>query len=143
MVISLRSNAVSRGGGGGESYKLFKQQYKGVAVIRLWLWNCILPLQVILLGLSYDEFSWDYNHTPGSESDPDCFDSFWLEFDSEEGDGTTITQLQIFSKQVKRKLIIYVKPFVLHTRRYPSGFKVLTLHGDYMTGLQKISHGKI
>ncbi|CAB4008886.1 FERM domain-containing FRMD8P1 [Paramuricea clavata] len=54
---------------------------------------------VILLGLSYEEFSWDYSHTPDSEIDPECFDTFWLEFDSEEGDSTAITQLQIFSKQ--------------------------------------------
>ena len=60
-----------------------------------------LTFKVILLGLSYDEFSWDYSHTPNSESDPECFDTFWLEFDSEEGDSTAITQLQIFSKQVK------------------------------------------
>ena len=60
-----------------------------------------LTFKVILLGLSYDEFSWDYSHIPNSESDPECFDTFWLEFDSEEGDSTAITQLQIFSKQVK------------------------------------------
>lgn len=54
-----------------------------------------------MLGLAYDEFSWDYSHTPGSETDPECFDTFWLEFDSEEGDSTAITQMQIFSKQVK------------------------------------------
>ncbi|XP_046849264.1 FERM domain-containing protein 8-like isoform X2 [Xenia sp. Carnegie-2017] len=50
----------------------------------------------ILLGLSYDEFSWDYSHCPESTSNPECFDTFWLEFDSEEGE---ITQLQIYSKQ--------------------------------------------
>jgi hypothetical protein len=62
-----------------------------------------------LLGLSYDEFSWDYSRTPGSESDPQCFDTFWLEFDSEEGDSTSITQLQIFSKQVKTSKIVVLE----------------------------------
>lgn len=52
----------------------------------------------IILGLSYDEFSWDYSQSP-DESDPECFDTFWLEFDSEENENTAITQLQIFSKQ--------------------------------------------
>lgn len=52
----------------------------------------------ILLGLSYDEFSWDYSPSP-DESDSGCFGTFWLEFDSEEDDNTAITQLQIFSKQ--------------------------------------------
>ncbi|XP_028398584.1 putative FERM domain-containing protein FRMD8P1 [Dendronephthya gigantea] len=58
-----------------------------------------LKKNVILLGLSYEEFSWDYTQCPDSENDPDCFDTFWLEFDSDEGDSTAITQLQIFSKQ--------------------------------------------
>ena len=61
------------------------------------------------MGLSYEEFSWDYSHTPNSETDPDCFDTFWLEYDSEEGDGTSITQLQIFSKQVKASMSVVAK----------------------------------
>ncbi|XP_031561008.1 FERM domain-containing protein 8-like isoform X2 [Actinia tenebrosa] len=52
----------------------------------------------ILLSLGFDELSWDY--TPAEECNKDCLDTFWLEFDSKENDGTTTVQrLQIFSKQ--------------------------------------------
>ena len=67
-------------------------------------WDFLTLFKVILLGLSYEEFSWDYSHSPDSEHDPECFDTFWLEFDSDESDSTAITQLQIFSKQVRNNL---------------------------------------
>ncbi|KAK3749498.1 hypothetical protein QZH41_013476, partial [Actinostola sp. cb2023] len=52
----------------------------------------------VLLSLGFDELSWDY--TPADEDNHDCMDTFWVEFDSKEDDGTTSVQrLQIFSKQ--------------------------------------------
>ena len=59
---------------------------------------CTFVSQDVLLGLPFDELSWDYSP---AEDDPDCFDCFWLEFDAEDGDGGSSAQrLQIFSKQV-------------------------------------------
>ncbi|XP_078349725.1 putative FERM domain-containing protein FRMD8P1 [Oculina patagonica] len=55
----------------------------------------------ILLSLAFEELSWDY--TPAPALEPECMDTFWLEFDPPEGssDPTEAQRLQIFSKQAE------------------------------------------
>ena len=67
-------------------------------------------LQDILLSLAFEELSWDY--TPAPPDDPDCMDTFWLEFDPSEADiasSTEAQRLQIFSKQVCHLILKYTK----------------------------------
>ena len=55
----------------------------------------------ILLSLAFEELSWDY--TPAPAMEPDCMDTFWLEFDAADNDGDSpeAQRLQIFSKQAR------------------------------------------
>lgn len=55
----------------------------------------------ILLSLAFDELSWDY--TPAPALEPDCMDTFWLEFDATDktSEAPEAQRLQIFSKQAQ------------------------------------------
>lgn len=53
--------------------------------------------QELLLGLMYDEISWEY--TEPAKGKPDCLPCLWLEFDVAEGPKKYSKLLQIFSKQ--------------------------------------------
>ncbi|XP_022085914.1 putative FERM domain-containing protein FRMD8P1 isoform X2 [Acanthaster planci] len=53
--------------------------------------------QDIILGLTYDELSWEY--TEPARDNPGCMPCLWLEFDSEEGGKRCSKVLQIFSRQ--------------------------------------------
>lgn len=58
----------------------------------------------ILLSLAFEELSWDY--TPAPALQPECMDTFWLEFDAPDApdgssDPTEAQRLQIFSKQAE------------------------------------------
>ncbi|XP_072167648.1 putative FERM domain-containing protein FRMD8P1 [Diadema setosum] len=53
--------------------------------------------QELLLGLTFDELSWEY--TEPVRSDSDCLPCLWLEFDSHERGKWCSKVLQVFSKQ--------------------------------------------
>ncbi|XP_071810414.1 putative FERM domain-containing protein FRMD8P1 isoform X1 [Asterias amurensis] len=56
-----------------------------------------LAKQELILGLTFDELSWEY--TEPTEDRPDCLPCLWLEFDSHESGKKCSKVLQIFSKQ--------------------------------------------
>ena len=54
--------------------------------------------QTLLLGLRYEEFSWDYAR-PSKEDDPNCLSCLFLQFVVTEN-GTRVSKiLQVFSRQ--------------------------------------------
>lgn len=60
----------------------------------------LIILQHVLLGLHFNELSWDHSY-PEEEGDSHIL---WLEFDGEE-DGTPVNKLlKIYSKQVRKML---------------------------------------
>lgn len=66
------------------------------------------PLQHVLLGLRFNELSWDHSY-PEEEGDSHIL---WLEFDGEE-DGTPVNRLlKIYSKQVRKCLNRTIKTFL-------------------------------
>ena len=56
------------------------------------------PLQEIMLYLTYDQLSWDFQ--PATEEGENFYSSLWLEFDSTLGQQKVSKRLQIFSRQV-------------------------------------------
>ncbi|XP_035684288.1 FERM domain-containing protein 8-like [Branchiostoma floridae] len=68
-----------------------------VAVNREMVHIVDLEKKAILLGLAYDELSWEY--TEPSVDRPNGFPCLWLEFDAEEDSKKVNKLLQIFSKQ--------------------------------------------
>lgn len=57
--------------------------------------NCF---QTLLLGLRYEELSWDYAK-PSKEDDPNCLSCLFLQFNVLENGARVSKILQIFSKQ--------------------------------------------
>lgn len=61
------------------------------------------PYQHVLLGLRFNELSWDHSY-PEGEGDSHIL---WLEFDGEEA-GTPVNKLlKIYSKQVNPQFLIH------------------------------------
>lgn len=66
--------------------------------------SAVCSLQHVLLGLRFNELSWDYSY-PEEEGDSHIL---WLEFDGEE-DGTPVNKLlKIYSKQVRMSSHLYI-----------------------------------
>lgn len=56
------------------------------------------PSQTLLLGLKYEEFSWEYAK-PSNVNDPECLPCIFLQFGAVENGIAATKLMQIFSRQ--------------------------------------------
>lgn len=81
--------------------------------------NIEIFLQTVLLGLRYEEFSWDHAK-PSKEDDPNCLPCLFLQFVVVENGARVSKILQVFSRQAGL-MDSLISNFVQQLKRKSSG----------------------